>query len=273
MAEETLAILERGSFALPDGREVSLSQSLLEAVEGSRLYRPEDFSALYRERDRRLSGLVPGERLFEVKNETVLSGADRLRKEGRSVFCLNFASAKNPGGGFLGGSEAQEESLARSSGLYACQQRHFEMYETNRGFSSAFYTDHMIYSPGVPVFRDEEGSLLEEPYTISILTAPAVNAGAVRRNEPENATKINASMADRAEKVLSVALVQGHDTLLLGAWGCGVFQNDPGDVARIFGELLLPGGIFQHAFRRVHFSVLDRQKGEPVLLPFKKLFT
>jgi len=70
---------------------------------------------------------------------------------------LNFASAKNPGGGFLGGGSAQEESLARSSGLFPCINQMQQMYETNRAYRSCLYTDHMIYSPRVPVFRDDEG--------------------------------------------------------------------------------------------------------------------
>lgn len=110
------------------------------------------------------------------------------------MLALNFASARHPGGGFLGGSQAQEESLARASGLSPCLNQFQEMYDTNQRFSSCLYTDHMIYAPDVPVFRDDDDRLLEEPFLVSILTAPAVNAGAVRRNEPHHVQHIEPVM-------------------------------------------------------------------------------
>src|SRR6185437_10556724 len=106
-----------------------------------------------------------------------------LRDEGADrVLALNFASARHPGGGFLKGSQAQEESLARASGLYACIAPLRGMYDANHRFRSCLYTDHLIYSPDVPVFRADNDSLLDHPYPVSFVTAPAVNAGAVRTN-------------------------------------------------------------------------------------------
>ena len=140
------------------------------------------------------------------------------------VLALNFASAKNPGGGFLKGSQAQEESLARASGLYACINPIQTGYEANRRNASCLYTDHMIYSPDVPVFRDDDDLLLDHPYLVSFLTAPAVNAGEVRLKEPGNVVPDRGGDAvGRMEKVLSLAVVHGHEVLVLGAWGCGVF--------------------------------------------------
>ena len=98
------------------------------------------------------------------------------------VLCLNFASAKNPGGGFLNGSQAQEESLARATGLYPCISQMTQLYEKNRYYGSCLYLNDMIYSPQVPVIRDDNDELLNKIFLISILTAPAVNAGAVRKN-------------------------------------------------------------------------------------------
>lgn len=145
--------------------------------------------------------------------------------------CLNFASAKNPGGGFLGGSQAPEASLARSSGLYACISP-MEGYDAaNRSCGTPLYTDHMTYSPGVPVFRDDAGRLLDEPYLVSFITAPAVNAGAVSKNRPAEVPQILPVMRRRAEYTLKVALDNGEKHLVLGAWGCGVFRNDPAGVA------------------------------------------
>ena len=88
--------------------------------------------------------------MTEVTNETSLSAARRM---GPDAACLVFASAKNPGGGFLSGAQAQEESIARSSALYPCQTAAGEFYSFHRRQGDLRYSDRVIYSPHVPVIR------------------------------------------------------------------------------------------------------------------------
>ncbi len=193
-----------------------------------------------------------------MRNESTFAAARRLMLAGhRDLLCLNFASAKNPGGGFLGGSEAQEESLAKSSGLYPCIVQMADMYEANRSFGSCIYRDDMIHSPGVPVFRDDDYNLLDAPFLTSIVTAPAVNRGAVARNEPGRLEEADAVMAARVGKMLALARHHCHRTLVLGAWGCGVFGNQPSDMARWFADHLLGDGAYRDVFANVCFAVLD----------------
>jgi len=106
---------------------------------------------------------------------TTLAGGRRLEAivGGHRTAALNFASAKHPGGGFLTGAQAQEESLARASALYPCLEQQKGYYDANRRHHSLLYTDHLIVSPRVPVFRDDQGTLLEVPWEMTILTAPA----------------------------------------------------------------------------------------------------
>src|SRR5262245_25091434 len=237
IAQETVSISRCGWYETPGGTRVSISDALDHARTHTRLYTPDDFDEL----ERRCAGMLaerdPFETRFEVVNETTLSAASRLLAEqpGVRVLALNFASARHAGGGFLNGSQAQEESLARASGLYSCLVRQRGYYDANSACRSCLYTDHMIYSPDVPVFRDDDDALLEQPYLLSFLTAPAVNAGAVRRSEEK---EIEPVMRSRIAKVLTVAVVHEHDTLVLGAWGCGVFRNDPRRVAQWFHEHL-----------------------------------
>jgi uncharacterized protein (TIGR02452 family) len=271
IARETLAILDAGSYQLPDGATIHLAEFLDHARTHSVLYSPDHFSGLAALRNRKLAERPPADTAFEVVNETTLAAASRLVSAGR-VLALNFASAKNPGGGFLGGSQAQEESLARASGLYPCIAPMSGMYDTNRKFRSCLYTDHMIYSPDVPVFRDDEDRLLERPYRVSILTAPAVNAGAVRQNEPGNVARIEPVMRARIEKVLTVAVAHDYDTLVLGAWGCGVFKNSPAQVAQWFHDHLTGEGLFRPAFRKVVFAIRSRSDEAESIRPFQELF-
>src|SRR5207244_3589918 len=155
--------------------------------------------------------------------------------EGFRVVALNFASARHPGGGFLGGARAQEESLCRSSALYACINGN-PMYAHHAPLTGGFYTNYAIYSPDVPVFRSDGGDWLDEPYLCSFITSPAVNVGALRGGESGDV--IRDEMRERIEKVLAIAAAHGHIAVVLGAWGCGVFRNDPEMIAELFARAL-----------------------------------
>ena len=103
-----------------------------------------------------------------------------LAAEGRTdIGVLNFASAKNPGGGFLNGAKAQEESLTVSGALYPTLTAHPEYYEANRANRSMMYLDYGIYSPEVVLFRDGAFRLTDTPVRADVLTLPAVNMGQV----------------------------------------------------------------------------------------------
>lgn len=266
LAQETLQIIENGSYRNNLGETVSIKFETDEAVKNSKLFRTEDFPQTFE--------LTKNEAAtrFEVTDETTLEAAKRICKENadENPFVLNFASAKNPGGGFLGGAQAQEESLARSSSLYPCLSANFAMYEYNRRGDSCLYSDWMIYSPRVPVFRNDDGSLTEKPYLVTFLTSPAVNAGVVRQKEPRKIHLIEPVNRERARKFLSIANREGHQTLVLGAWGCGVFQNDPEEIARMFKDLL--ASEFENCFARVIMAIYDRTPTKNVLGAFTEVF-
>lgn len=274
IAQETLEILETGWYRSPRGKTVDIADDLNEAVDGSKLYAPQQFPEVYLRRDQILTDPPsPRPTRFEVVNSTTLAACRRLVGESQGdVLCLNFASAKNPGGGFQSGSQAQEESLARASGLYACLKPQTCYYETNRRYRSSLYTDHLIHSPKVPVFRDDEDGLLESAYRVSMLTVPAVNAGAVCKNEPSKIPRIQETMLRRIEKLLSVAVVHRHRLLVLGAWGCGVFGNDPVQVADWFHFHLVENETFRGAFEKVVFAVFDRDEERSIIAPFQERF-
>ena len=251
LAQETLRIIESGTYRNNLGETVSIKDETDFAVKNSRLFRTEDFPEHFD------LTKFDGETKFEITDETTLEAAKRICKEDENAnpFVLNFASAKNPGGGFLGGAQAQEESLARSSSLYPCLKANFEMYEYNRRTSSCLYSDWMIYSPRVPVFRNDDGSLIQKPYLVTFLTSPAVNAGVVKQKEPQKVHLIELTNRERARKFLWIANKENHKTLILGAWGCGVFQNDPKEIAQIFNKLLK--GEFANCFERVIMAIYD----------------
>lgn len=273
MAKETLDLLEKGFYLDTERNKVTIQQDVERAVQGSKLYSPgvlQDMKEVTASRIEHDGRVLPK---LEVTDESTLAAAKRLvQTEGiQNTLCLNFASAKNPGGGFLGGSQAQEESLARSSALYPCISPMNEMYSYNRGLKTCLYSDYMIYSPAVPVFRSDEGRLLDSPYLVSMITAPAVNAGVVREREPEQVKRIEPVMLERIRYILSVAAHHGDKALILGAFGCGVFRNNPGDVAGMFKQVLADER-YGSLFDRVVFAILDKSDDRKTLNAFKRVF-
>ncbi len=276
IANETIDILSRGTYRGPDGDEISIESSLRAAVDGTVVYLPEDGDELLARRQASADDLPASEGTkYSVLNTTTLAAAQRLLLDhpAERVACLNFASAKNPGGGFLNGAQAQEECLARASGLYACIRGAATYYESNRNCGTALYTDHVIYSPNVPVFRGDDDRLLAAPYLTSIITAPAVNAGAVMKNEPQRSSQIEPVMRRRIEKVLAVAAEQKQTALVLGAWGCGVFRISRTTSLRGFHEALTVHNLFQDAFNGSYFAVLDGTDNGRFINPFAEQFS
>ncbi|MGZ2358080.1 TIGR02452 family protein [Streptomyces sp. 372A] len=264
IARETEAIVLAGSYRAGDGREISIGKDVAAALAGTRLYGPEPVPA------------VPGRDrtpVIEVTGESSLQAAARMTRERPGeVAVLNYASARNPGGGYLNGAQAQEEALCRGSALYATLLRVPGFYAHHRAERSAFYTDRVIHSPGVPVFRDDRGRLLDAPYAAGFLTSPAPNAGVIRARTPKDAHRVPAALAARAERVLEVAAVCGYRRLVLGAWGCGVFRNDPAEVAGAFRALLTGEGRFAGHFEQVVFGILGRDDDSPTRVAFDRVF-
>ncbi|WP_053691620.1 TIGR02452 family protein [Streptomyces sp. WM6372] len=259
IARENATIVAAGRYRTRSGRQVSLAAALAESRAGTRIYGPNQLVPDEKWPGRRYETAV------EVTGESSTVAARRLAEDGpgpvsgASVAVLNFASARNPGGGYVRGAKAQEEALCRASALYETLLEAPEYYEVHRAGRSTFYTDRVIHSPGVPVFRDDRGELLDTPFRAGFLTSPAPNAGTIRRQEPERVAEIPAALARRAERVLETAALHGYPRLVLGAWGCGVFRNDPAQVAEAFRALL--AGRFAGVFERVVFAVLDRDPG------------
>ena len=200
---QAVQITESGEYLAPSGRVVRIAQMVKRSVEGTCSYPPgqpfqESAEGNYQTK-------------IWVENLTTLEAARRLIAEGCHPAVLNFASATHAGGGFLGGARAQEEYLARSSGLYACI-RNNAMYAFHRTHRDPLYTNYAIYFPEVPIFRSDDGSLLDQPYTVGIITCPAVNAA---KMGPERKSEIGPAMWLRILKVLSIGVEHGHDAIVL----------------------------------------------------------
>lgn len=200
---------------------------------------------------------------FEIELETTLGGIYRVSNELKAIGesfklgVLNFASAKNPGGGFQNGSMAQEESLAYATGLYQTI-KDSPIYKLNRTDNlGGLYHDTVIFSPDVLIIRNLKGKLLDQnsQYTVNILTVPAVNATLCATNRISK-KNVKQALYQRMDYLLAVALDRGITHLILGSWGCGVFDNQIEDISYGFIDLLT--NKYQGAFKGICFSIMQK---------------
>ena len=271
-ARETLAIVEAGRYIDASGRVVDIAAQVRDCTSATRLFMPDDVAVLV---DRHVPVADRQATSFGVRNENTLTALARAVEAGcRRVGVLNFASARHPGGGFQSGAQAQEEALARSSALVASllSPAATAFYRHEREGATCLYTDRVIVSPDCPVFRDADGALLARAIPVTFLTCAAPNASALRTNTPELLPRLPETFERRAAGVLAAAAESGCDALVLGAWGCGVFGNDPTLVAGVFARHLHEGGRFEGRFARVDFAVLDSTPGLASLRAFERVF-
>lgn len=138
---------------------------------------------------------------------------------------LNFASYKSPGGGFINGAMAQEEALCHASNLYNILKEFPEYYEWNQQhLNDHLYTNRAIFTPGVKMYNPE----LNYYCDVHVITCAAPNISFYTGNKAEEA------MNERIKFILDIAEDNHCNKLVLGAFGCGVFKNDPYKVAQMF---------------------------------------
>ena len=187
-----------------------------------------------------------------------------------NALVMNFANARQPGGDFRLGANAQEEALCRCSTLYASlkSKEASNMYRYNKTNISRVESDYMLISPNVVVFRDERYALLEKPVTMGVITVPAPN----RRGAALLASNkmIEETFLRRIRIMLAAAARYRYKVLVLGAWGCGVFGNKPDDVAEYFRRIIVDEA-YGKFFDEICFAVYGRENGKNITA-FRKRF-
>lgn len=176
---------------------------------------------------------------------------------------MNFASPFYPGGNFLRGVNAQEETLARCSFLYPeLVKFQATYYEKNqRKPQQDLYSDDVIYSKAVWFVKREvagKETFVTEPYLVDVATVAAPNQRAMRLHKNQLAAAvIERHLRYRILQTLRAFKQAGCQTIILGAFGCGVFGNDPKVVARLFAESLAQADLVD-AFKTIVFSLYQK---------------
>lgn len=261
---------ERLAEIFRDTQQFYLANPVLRtAVENSRkgtvLYNPGDVPKLSENPSKNGIVTVTKFRTFEA--------AIRLAKQypDKKIAVLNFASATNPGGGVTNGSSAQEESLCRCSTLYPTLDQKYlwqNYYNVNRAAGDPIHTDACIYSPKIVICKTDtdfpERQPQEKWVTVDVISCAAPNLRRKPANQynPECGQTVNITSDElqkiheqRAKSILSVAAGNGADILVLGAFGCGVFCNDPKVVAKAYANVLKD---YRKCFDLIEFAVFCR---------------
>ena len=264
IAQNTLKIIKNGFYFLNNSK-VDVSEQIKRNIEKTITISPDDWNVILLKPIKESTTTVE----IELKNCTSIEAI--VSEQNLKVGILNFASAKNPGGGFLGGASAQEESLARSSSLYASQLKDKIMYDFNRKNTSFLYSDYMIYSPETVFWFDDNGDYLKNFITVDVITSPAPNKGAMHQhNRQDEINNIEAEFSKRIEYTLHLANQHNIECLILGAWGCGVFRNEPSEVAQLFKKVIKEK--YSNAFKKIIFAVYDTSEKKQIYRAFEENF-
>ena len=225
--EETLAICSRGYYGV-NGNRADCKLSKLQMPQAEVILPEDDIPSLDQ-----FSRSFSTEYRCEYGDS--FGAARKLAGEGKEcILVLNFANASHPGGGVRNGAVAQEEDLCRKSSLLfsleSMQARRFYNYNwkqmTNLG------TNAVIITPRVEIIRDDDNNLLEESVVVAVMTCAAPN---IRDGIPDmNQEQYDDMVYYRIMRMLLVAASRGYKNLVLGAWGCGAFGNDPKKMSDLF---------------------------------------
>ena len=223
---------------------------------------------------------------IEVNENKTFQDVFKLHKlyPNKKICVLNFASATTPGGGVKSGSGAQEECLCRCSTLYYSLNTRYlytKFYEPNKEKPNRLHTDDVIYSPNIKIIKTDDDYPVrldkKEYIDVDIVTCAAPNLrenpnnrfnfeGDVSSNDisKEELYKIHLS---RAKHILNIAIYNDVDILVLGAFGCGAFRNDPRVVAKAYKDALME---YSKYFEAIDFAIFHREYEEENYQAFLK---
>lgn len=273
----TVAIADQGFYVTEDGTRVTI-QGDEEMIRGTRFYSEELPHAKKRD--------IPFDTVIDVQNIDCLQCAKDMIAEGYDPAVLNMASRRNPGGGVITGAGAQEETLFRRTNLFRSlyqfasyagmyglrKSRH--QYPLDRNFGG-------VYTPGATLFREGESKgyrLMDTPVRMSFIAVAGINRPELTPDGKEIEPYLVPGMKNKIRTILRIGLDRGHDSLVLGALGCGAFRNPPRHVARLFHEVL-DEDEFRGQYAKIVFAILEDHNSrlshnpDGNFLPFKQEFS
>jgi len=180
-----------------------------------------------------------------------VSTIEKYKSSGKCC-AINMASHKRPGGGVRNGARAQEEGLFRCSNLTNVISADFYPLQENE----CLYTENAVF------FKDKNYDLIP-PINCDIVTIAALRLSGIVTDkglvsfESEHDRKIYEQITrDKIRLMCSIPSKYGVSNLILGAWGCGVFKNDPEFISKTFKKILIEEG-YSSLYDNVIFGVIN----------------
>jgi uncharacterized protein (TIGR02452 family) len=185
-----------------------------------------------------------------VVNKECLDLALEFKEKNFNPFLLNMASEISPGGGYKVGSAAQEESLFRRTCLYLALDRSYYPLDNYSG----------LYTPDVVVISENEVNNYKyylTPKTMSIITLAAINLKKYKLSH----NKIINITTKKIETIFKIAILNNHDSIILSAFGCGAYENDPTLIANIFKDVIYNNN-YKSYFKHICFAIIGDNNSE-----------
>jgi len=186
---------------------------------------------------------------INVENIDSFGMAYQMMKNGKlHIVVLNFMSPFTPGGGVERGCSAQEEDLFRQSNYFENIDK--KLYEPH-----GLEFDKGIYTPEVRVVKDNQSNLLEKSFVVSCLAVAALHKPKLNTDGTYKRFVDEKMMQKKIDMIFKVAYKHNHKNLVLGALGCGVFENPPEIISKMFKKSIEKYG---HHFEEIGFAVLSK---------------
>ena len=214
--------------------------------------------------------------VITVSKDKSFQATMRLSKDNpdKKIAVLNFANSIHPGGGVTRGARAQEESLCRTSTLYPVimDQISESYYDHHRKLNDKRATDSLIYSENIIICKTDDDIPKRMPkkdwVNVDIITMAAPHlAGTNGYGLVIDDSELFDIHHNRALHMLTVAAYKNVDILVLGAFGCGAFNNNPDVVSKAYKQALEQ---FNGAFEKIEFAIFCAEHETNNYLAFNK---
>lgn len=194
---------------------------------------------------------------IQVWREDTFNCAHKLIEKGvvkpDQIAVLSMASDYKPGGGFLTGANAQEETLCKRSNLHLSLT------------SGSFYpmqNDTLLYTPNITVFREDKSQAyaflkVKDHYKLNVISSAAIRQPKMKNADTEYARYEDQELMEaKVRSVLRIAFLKKNKVIVLGAWGAGAFGHSPEASSKVF-KIVLSEPEFINIFDMIVFAVID----------------
>ena len=249
----TVVLANQGGYMSPKGEQIRIHNQE-EMINGTKFYGKKvvnDYDAIPRY-----------ETEVKVIDKDCIYAAKDLIDRGFNPCMLNMASFSTPGGGVMKGSSAQEENIFRRSNIFKSLYQ-FHSIGENLGIEQREerypldYNFGGIYTPHVTIFKggsDTRYTLLEEPFEVAVVSVSAVKNPTLKNGKLE--PWVIDTTKSKIRQIFDIALENGHDSLVLSAFGCGAYKTPPTEMAKLFKEVI-ESKKYKGAFKAIHFAIIN----------------